>query len=83
MLNARRPLCGFSEAFDSYLVNDGEDSMVCEQRDGNLFFWSVEILSSEQCRTVMHEAIVAQLHPQDQRFLPGSAVPLQQKTQES
>lgn len=28
----------------------------------------------------MHEAIVAQLHPQDQRFLPGSAVPLHQKT---
>lgn len=30
----------------------------------------------------MHEAIVAQLHPQDQRFLPGSAVALHQKTRE-
>lgn len=28
----------------------------------------------------MHEAIVAQLHPQDQRFFSGSAVSLQQKT---
>lgn len=29
--------------------------------------------------TVMHEAVVAQLHAQDERLLPGSAVPLQQK----
>lgn len=43
--------------------------------------FSVEILSSEKCCTVMHEAIVAQLHPQDQRFLPGSAVSLHQKPQ--
>lgn len=27
----------------------------------------------------MHEAVVAQLHAQDERLLPGSAVPLQQK----
>lgn len=27
----------------------------------------------------MHEAIVAQLHPQDQRFFSGSAVALEQK----
>lgn len=40
---------------------------------------SVKIPCSEKCRTVMHEAIVAQLHPQDQRFLPGSAVTLQQR----
>lgn len=46
------------------------------------FFWCVEILNSEKSFTVMHEAIVAQLHPQDQRFLPGSAVPLHQRTQE-
>lgn len=39
-------------------------------------------LSSEKCRTVMHEAIVAQLHPQDQRFLSGSAVSLHQKKTE-
>lgn len=39
--------------------------MVCEQQDQN-FFWSIEILSSENCCTMMHEAIVTQLHPQDQ-----------------
>lgn len=56
---------------------------MCEQRDQELFFWGfVEILGSEKCCTVMHEAIVAQLHPQDQRLLPGSAVPLHQKTRE-
>lgn len=27
----------------------------------------------------MHEAVVAQLHAQDERLLPGPAVPLQQK----
>lgn len=82
MLNARHPLGGFSKAFNSHLVSDGEDSTVCEQQDQNFFFWSVEILSSEKCCTVMHEAIVAQLHPQNQRFLPGSAVPLHQKKRE-
>lgn len=85
MLNARRPLCGFTNAFNSHLANDGEDSTVCEQQDQN-FFWfffrSVEILSSEKCCTVMHEAIVTQLHPQDQRLLPGSAVALHHKTRE-
>lgn len=40
---------------------------------------SVKIPCGEKCRTVMHEAIVAQLHPQDQRFLPGSAVTLEQR----
>lgn len=29
----------------------------------------------------MHEAIVAQLHPQNQRFLSGSAVALGQQTE--
>lgn len=78
MLNARRPLRGFSKAFNSHLVSDGEDSTVCAQHDQN-FFWSAEILSSEKRHTVMHEAIVAQLHPQDQCFLPRSAVSLHQK----
>lgn len=45
------------------------------------FVFSVEIFSSEKCCTVMHEAIVAELHPQDQSFLPGSAVSLHQKPQ--
>ena len=28
----------------------------------------------------MHEAVVAQLHTQDQRLFPGSAVPLHQRS---
>lgn len=38
------------------------------------------LIRSGKCRTVMHEAIVAELHPQDHRFLPRSAVPLHQKS---
>lgn len=62
MLNARRPVRGFSKAINFHLVNDGEDSMVCEQHD-QYFFWSAKILKSEKFCTVMHEAIVTQLHP--------------------
>lgn len=76
-------LCGtanvlcFFKAFNSHLVVcDRENTTVCEQQD-----WSTEVLSSEKCCTVMHEAIVTQLHPQDQCFLPCSAVPLHQKIQ--
>lgn len=77
-------LCAVSPKHSTkHLVNDGEDSTVCEQQDQNLFFFFFALLKSsaeKKCCTVMHEAIVAQLHPQDQRFLPGSAVPLHQKT---
>lgn len=72
-------LWGFHEAFHSQLASQGEDSTAFQQQDKKHLVPSVKIPCGEKCRTVMHEAIVAQLHPQDQRFLPGSAVTLQQR----
>lgn len=47
------------------------------------FDWTrLLLVSGADCCTVMHEAVVAQLYPQDQCFLSCSAVPLHQKTRE-
>lgn len=61
-------LCGFTKASESQLANDGTDSSAEENISPG----------KSGASTVMHEAVVAQLHAQDERLFSGPAVSLQQ-----
>lgn len=57
---------------------------LCTERSDLLLFLKLrrDPQAVKRACTVMHEAIVAQLHPQDQGLLPRPAVALHQETED-